>query len=104
MEKISHTVKPAEMCRTAGHKAPFPDLPGSTDEGKAELGVACLFALICLRPCTELPAPGWPPVRESATPPRMALPARSTVTLSESQKSSGEGQADRIHQNMNQPP
>lgn len=81
MAKISHTVKPVETCRTASQKAPFPDLPGSTGEGKAELGVACLFALICPSPCTELPAPGWLPARESAMPPRVALPAQSTVTL-----------------------
>lgn len=78
--------------KRAGHKGPFPDLPGSTGEGRGELGAACPFVPVCLRPCTELPAPGWPPARQSAVPARVALPAPRTVTPSESQSSSGEGQ------------
>lgn len=94
MAKTSHTVKPAETSRRARQKAPFPDLPGSTGEGKAELGVACPFVPICLRPCTELPAPGWPPARESAMPPHVALPARSTVTLWEPEELRRTGRQD----------
>lgn len=92
MAEVSHAVKAAEMCRTARHKAPFPDLPGSTGDGKAELGVACPLVLICPRACTELPAPGCLQQGVSNASTR-GTASRSTVTPSESHRS----RTGRIH-------
>lgn len=105
MAKISHTIKAAEMRKMAGDKVSFSVLPGRKDEGKAETGVACRFVPICLKHRREtLPIAGPPPVRKLATLPRAGLPARNTVTLSESQKTSEEEQTDRIHQKVHQTP
>lgn len=54
MAKSSHTKKAAEKCKMAGATVSFSVLPGSKDERKAETGVACRFAPICLNGAQKL--------------------------------------------------